>query len=161
MKGKTMKVILMALCLLVVLSVIMLGIVSLSTAQAQDYGIDIQVPGIEGISNPPQPVIEFSAMNPRWESYAAYMARVLTVTMAFKNSGEALAELELSGVVCTSGVQPVDAYPADLGQVDVGETKFVNPNFYIPQGVQSFRASVYIKVTTLGYFVTYLPEPMP
>ncbi len=81
----------------------------------------------------------------RWNSFADYQARLLTVDFSIRNrpQGPGAYNTRVVGTDNTSGVITVTTLPLNLGAIDAGSQTSLTLQYLVPDGVASFRTTIY------------------
>lgn len=109
-----------------------------------------------------KPMLRLLAPNPYWANYNDYEERRLSSNLAIENYGATPAYLvSVFGTVNTNGVTALTPMPIQLGLVSAATTKPFTVQFLVPNGVQSFKSTMYT-TATVGCDTTYsFPDSAP
>lgn len=109
-----------------------------------------------------KPMLRLLAPNPYWATYDDYVERRLSSNLGVENYGATPAYLvSVFGTVNTNGVTMLTPVPIQLGLVSAAATKPFTLQFLVPNGVQSFKSTMYT-TATVGCNTTYsFPDSAP
>lgn len=110
-----------------------------------------------------KPSLFLSRESVRWDSFEAYLARLLTVGYVTGNRADVLDALNVTvvGSVSIYGVTAVSPLPISLGDIGAEASKSFTLRYDVPQGVGNFRTTSYVTAQdSCGYTYSY-PAPYP
>lgn len=97
-----------------------------------------------------------------WDSYADYSARKLSVDFSISNSGSGTANgLNISNALSTNGVGAETPLPLSLGDLSQDTAADFTMVYSVPNGVGSFRTSLYANAINDDDQTQYWPSPPP
>lgn len=106
-----------------------------------------------------RPLLGLSVQESYWGSYSDYISRLLSIEWKITNSGANNAhDVEVSGSPCSNGVMTVSTCPDDVGTVAAGSSREITFLYMVPQGVASFRSSLFLHTGDLCGSVHNYPQ---
>jgi len=108
-----------------------------------------------------RPSIFFIDTGTYWASFAEYQMHLLTVDYSIiNNGGEETGGIWIAGSVNSNGVTQASS-PYGVESITAGNSGTFTLQYTVPDGVQSFRNTVYATVVDLCGEVHEFPGPMP
>lgn len=109
-----------------------------------------------------QPMLRLAAPNPYWASYDDYLQRQLSANMAIENYGTTnVYNVNVVVSLNTNGVMALTQFPVALGAVPATTTKSFTMRYLVPNGVQSFKSTLYTTATVGCDTVYNYPDSAP
>jgi len=117
-----------------------------------DMGADEMAPSCQGT----KPPLSLSLKGATWSSYCNYVSHILSVTYTVTNSGNDANAARVVGSTASSSVSFLTPTPVTLGNITMGAPRDLTLDYYVPTGVSSFQATVYVTAQdSCGYSYEY------
>lgn len=88
-----------------------------------------------------QPDLRIQSTESYWASYTDYQLKRLGVSVNLRNAGASKAfAVQVTGLTASSGVVVNTALPANVGDIDAGQTVSLQLQYSLPPSVTSFRS---------------------
>jgi len=136
-----------------------------------DGAYTVRVTASDSAGHPAEQTWTFTVASPElrlatgqvyWESYAAYLDRLLTVDYLMSSSGSgSCMNGRVTTATATNGVTPLGPLPVNLGNMAPGTNQTYNVFYIVPHGVSNFRATSYAACDGDAGLVFMFPYPPP